>query len=452
MDSMAKPEDRISKLPNEVVYCILSFLPTVDAVRTTVLSKRWSKMWAKLKTLNFDSNKKEFRDYEEAFSFVTFVTRVLFFRKVPEIHKFRLKMPYPQYIPHIEDWVFTAVIRNVVELDLHVFETGVDVFVLPECIYWCKTLRVLKLHLTPWTRTDDPPASGCFPSLKFLHVSVYNPQETTMNLLFSCCPVLEGLTIDGTIDGNTGDHVNYNFKVSAPELKTLRISLENIYDPVDVHINAPKLENLDLKRLGLTNCFLIGSTKSLVNASIAFREHFEVDKKLDLSTFAMALLDQISNVKFLSLSAHCLEDLHLPEDWHLPVFHNVNQLRLAFWEHNLLELLAVFLNSAPTLEDLVLEDRTEGYTELSESHWNPPKEVPAGLSSNLKTISFKGFKGRLFEMEMIKYLLKNGQLLNKMTISTSLHLSYDRQNELYTEFMMFHRAATCHVEFVHMQV
>ncbi|KAM5552455.1 hypothetical protein ABKV19_027015 [Rosa sericea] len=80
-------------------------------------------------------------------------------------------------------------------------------------------------------------------------------------------------------------------------------------------------------------------------------------------------------------------------------------LRLAFWEHNLLELLAVFLNSAPTLEDLVLEDRTEGYTELSESHWNPPEEVPAGLSSNLKTISFKGFKGRLFEMEMIKYLL-----------------------------------------------
>lgn len=301
---MAKPEarngDRISELPGELVYHIFTFLPTVDAVRTTVLSKRWNNMWTKLKTLDFDSER-EFRKYEGVASFVTFVSRVLYFRDASEIHKLRLKMEFPEYLPCVEDWISTAVARNVVELDLHVFENGDDIFELPECIFRCKTLRVLKLCLTPWFRTAAPPTSGCFPSLKFLHVSVSDPCAAEMDALFSCCPVLEGLTIDGTIDGDTRDGVNFNFKVSAPELKTLRISLENIYEPIDVYINAPKLENLDLKRLGLTNCFLMTSTKSLVNASIAFREQFEIEGQFDLSTFAMSLLDRVSNVKSLSL-------------------------------------------------------------------------------------------------------------------------------------------------------
>ncbi|KAK9940178.1 hypothetical protein M0R45_016850 [Rubus argutus] len=451
MGSMVKPrarnQDRISELSGELVHRVFSFLPTVDAVRTTVLSKRWNKMWTKLETLDFD-NKREFRKYKGVTSFATFVSRVLYFRDSSEIHKFRLNISCDcEYSPCIEDWICTAVWRNVVELDLCIkFSSGEETFMLPECIFRCKMLRVLKMNLTPWMVTCDPPTSGSFPSLKFLHVSVSEPEDEVMQKLFSCCPVLEGLTIDGTIEGDTRNGVNYNFKISAPELKTLSISLENIWELLDVSIDAPKLENFDLKRLGLTNCFFMGSAKSLVNASIAFREHFEVVYNYDLSNFAMGLLDQVSNVKSLSLSTHCLED------WHLPAFRNVNQLRLDFWDRSCWESLAVFLNSAPNLEHLVLEDRTEGHKEFSALHWNPPKYVPICLSSHLKTISFKGFKGLPVEMEMVKYLLKNGHLLNKMTIFTGLRLSYAKQEELYREFMMFHRETTCHVEFMQLQV
>ncbi|KAM5584060.1 hypothetical protein ABKV19_003767 [Rosa sericea] len=271
----------------------------------------------------------------------------------------------------------------------------------PECIFRCKTLEVLKLTLTFWQITCDPPTSGSFPSLKFLHVSVSEPDQEVMQKLFSCCPVLEGLTIYGTIDGDSR-YGNYSFKISDPELKTLRIDLENIWEFLDVSIDAPKLENLDIKRLGLTNCFLMESAKSLVNANIAFREYFKIVGQLDLSNFAMALLDQVSDVKSLSLLAHYLEDLHLPKDWHPPLFRNVNQLRLAFWDPSCWELLAVFLNSAPSLKDLVLEDGAEGNTEFAELHWNPPSNMPICLSSHLKTISLKGFKGLLVEMEMIR--------------------------------------------------
>ncbi|KAM5584047.1 FBD-associated F-box protein [Rosa sericea] len=451
MGSMAKAEginqDRITQLPDDIVSHIFSFLPTVDAVRNTLLSKKCKEVWTKLKTLDFDSER-EFWKYRGGDTFLTYVSRVLYFRDGSEIRIFRLKLSRKHYLPCVEDWICTAVRRKVVELDLHLnFDVWID-FELPPCIFWCKTLEVLKLNLSTWEVTGDIPTSGCFPSLKFLHVTVFNPTMEEMEKLLSYFPVLEELTIDGTGEERDG---TYSFQVSALKLKTLRISLESLSDPADIHVNAPQLESLDLQRLGLTKCFLDGSANSLVNASIAFSEKIEIGQ-FDLTNSAMELLNQVSNVKSLSVSAHCLEDLHLPENYYLPSFGNVNQLRLAFGDHSCWELLARFLNSAPNLEILVLDDRTKGQKELSEIHWNPPEQVPSSLLSNLKTICFKGFKGRLFEIKMIKYLLKNGQLLNKMTVSTGLHLSYDRQNELYTEFMMFHRAVTCHVEFMHMEV
>ena len=53
----------------------------------------------------------------------------------------------------------------------------------------------------------------------------------------------------------------------------------------------------------------------------------------------------------------------------------------------------------------------------------PPESVPSCLSSRLKTISIKGFKGNgyfgyLDEMALTKYLLKHAQVLEKLTIYT----------------------------------
>jgi hypothetical protein len=168
----------------------------------------------------------------------------------------------------------------------------------------------LKLKL-PVLVAANIPTSGCFPSLKFLHITIFNPEEQVMQNLFSCCPVLEDLTIDGTIEGDPpfAHKDDYNFKISAPELKTLRMYLVNEDDPVNIHVDAPKLENLDIKRHGLTNYFLMRNATSLVYASIVFskRSEFENEEQLALSNCAMELLGQLSNVKCLSLLVHCLE-------------------------------------------------------------------------------------------------------------------------------------------------
>lgn len=46
-------EDRISTLPDHLLHNILSFIPTQDAVRTGVLSRRWQRVWIEVPTLAF---------------------------------------------------------------------------------------------------------------------------------------------------------------------------------------------------------------------------------------------------------------------------------------------------------------------------------------------------------------------------------------------------------------
>lgn len=62
----------------------------------------------------------------------------------------------------------------------------------------------------------------------------------------------------------------------------------------------------------------------------------------------------------------------------------------------------------------------------------------------------RGFKGWSIEMDVAKYLLKNGKVLKTMTIFTE-NISRELE-DLYREFLMFPRgSATCQVKFIKMK-
>lgn len=60
-----------------------------------------------------------------------------------------------------------------------------------------KTLRVLKLEVGI-NLICDTPASACLPSLRFLHLTLDFPNKNPERL-FSCCPLVEDIIIDGII-------------------------------------------------------------------------------------------------------------------------------------------------------------------------------------------------------------------------------------------------------------
>lgn len=62
------------------------------------------------------------------------------------------------------------------------------------------------------------------------------------------------------------------------------------------------------------------------------------------------------------------------------------------------------------------------------------------------TISIKGIKGHLHEMEAAKYLLENGRVLRKMTVYIGV---VHTKEELYKEFSSFQRGSrACQVELI----
>ncbi|XP_057771471.1 F-box/LRR-repeat protein At3g26922-like isoform X8 [Salvia miltiorrhiza] len=62
--------DRLSELPDSLIFHIFWSLPMTDVVRTTILSKRWKNLWTTALCLNFDNDAMNFDDDRELQNFV----------------------------------------------------------------------------------------------------------------------------------------------------------------------------------------------------------------------------------------------------------------------------------------------------------------------------------------------------------------------------------------------
>ncbi|KAB2616034.1 F-box/LRR-repeat protein [Pyrus ussuriensis x Pyrus communis] len=425
LNSQARVKDRISELPDAVLCHILFFIPTKYSVRTSILSRRWKSMWASVPNLDFEFEQMSTTWKEEYMS--NYVGFLMFVEMVLSLHFSR-----------IVGWICTAIRHNVVELDLCVYTDNIvcPTFELPQCVFMCKTLVVLKVKSNCITYAS--PTSGCFPSLKFLDVKVEYPEDDSMGKLFSCCPVLEDLSINATVR----DLLVLMFKVSAPELKRLRMTFVSAYLVAkdleyDISTNAPKLENLDIKQDCLS-IYLFENFKYLVKGSVDLYSHYEQEWN-DASERTTALLEAFSNVKCLSISAHF--------ECCLPAFDQLTQLKLVLYDCYRWDLLTQLLKKSPNLESLVIEHK-EDYGEhdrylrnvlYSEHRWRTPESVPICLISHLKTITIRGFEGYPHVKKVAKYLLKNSKVLTKMTVYN---------DELYKALMLERGSRTCWVELV----
>ncbi|XP_050368913.1 F-box/LRR-repeat protein 13-like [Argentina anserina] len=427
----AEVKDRISALPDAVLCHILSSLQTKLAVRTGILSPRWKKIWVSVPYLDFND-----RDFKDSASYSTFVERVLFFRSSSDIQKFLLHCSKDEDYSRICSWILTAIRHNVMELDLHVAPHGSQIFELPSSLFVCKTLTILKL-MSPFI--TNTPASGCFPSLKCLLVTVDLPKDNeSMLKLFTKCPVLEELTIQGTLQAD----IVLNVNISAPRLKILRVKFGSNDDreASNFLVDVPMLECFDLREDFLSN-YILSSGNSLVRAILDLYDPMSsVDP--DFPTRVSGLLSGVC----------CL-----------PAFNNLTKLKLVLLECFPWELLTRMLERSPHLKNLVLEhsltscDDDDSFDDDSEydsepeeppkPQWHPPQAVPICLVSHLETVSIEGFKGQVDAMEVAKYILMNGAVLKKMMISKA-HLC-EEIKALCEELLTVPRISkACTLEFI----
>ncbi|KAM5586485.1 FBD-associated F-box protein [Rosa sericea] len=449
----------LSELPDEVLGHILSFFGTKCAVRTSILSKKWRNMWASVPNLYFNDE-----NTNDELGFKTFVNRILSLHNLPNINKFHLRCCVDDF-SHIERWICIALRRNVVEVDLSILSEGEEIFELPSRLFTSKTLKALTLGSNFIIHS---PIAFCFPSLKFLSVHIYHPDIESMMSLFSRFPVLEDLTLDGTI----GDE-ELKLDIIAPKLKTLTISLctereaesdsesedeggeddggedenedHNIIGGCGFYIKAPKLEIINLS-VDVLSDYELKYEKLLVTANIDLYDH-SASEHPTFANHASALLESVSDVKYLSLSAHCLEASCLP------YFNKLKELKLVFQNcHQLESLLLDILDRSLNLECLVLDREVESCActtqQCSENPLETLEAVPLCLTSKLKIISIIRFTGHPEEMEVMKYLLKNSLALKTTTIFAVTNNCGDAK-QVQRNLCMFPRGSeTCEVEFI----
>lgn len=108
--------DRISGLPDEILCHILSFLVTEEAVKASVLSRRWKNVWAYNPNIDLCDLRCGRRIHSENFEGI--VNLVLLSRGSLDIHRFSLSCEDFVNYSCFDAWIRSAVRHNVVELVL----------------------------------------------------------------------------------------------------------------------------------------------------------------------------------------------------------------------------------------------------------------------------------------------------------------------------------------------
>ena len=237
--------DVISTLPDSLLCHILSFLPTPDAIRTSILSSRWRPLWTLVPILYFNH-----QDLPQITHPVEDIVSSIFTLRnagpdPAPIQKLCIILFDCWVSTHLETWVAASIRLCLQELELNLQYSKTSE--LPRSIFFSTTLVVLKLNGD--ILLNPPPTSALLPSLKIMKLeSVSYANRDSLSTLLAACPFLRDLTLKlspfglrNYMDKNAG-MAGVNAIILIPTLKRLHFDWPIIYWPYKVHINTPALE------------------------------------------------------------------------------------------------------------------------------------------------------------------------------------------------------------------
>ncbi|CAN6897967.1 unnamed protein product [Brassica oleracea] len=413
--------DIISGLPDELLIKILMLVPTKVAVSTTILSKRWERLWMWLTKLDYGPRNCSESECEKL---RCFLDRNLPLHRAPVLESFRLDLCCSRFKPPetINMWIGIAVSHCLRELEMMLYESDpAKPFVLPSNLYACKSLVVLKLG---GDILLDVPTMASLPSLKTMELqSVRYFSDKTLPLLLSKCPLLEDLVVDLRED----DTPRY-LGVVVPSLQSL-----SLYIPYNNHIIdgfvlvTPALKYFKLMDYNEHYC-LIENMPNLIEA------YLDVDCP-DIKD----LIGSITSVKRLSI---CSKDM-LDEGF---VFNQLEHLEVCLcMEHSSNQLFRL-LKASSNLKRLDIS-LMRGHVSQGMADWNQPTTVPECLLSSMQNLNWSSYTGEPQEREIVVYILKHAVHLKTATIKSSSELGVPRSEMLKELEISYRASAACQLMF-----
>ncbi|XP_076912419.1 putative FBD-associated F-box protein At5g56440 [Bidens hawaiensis] len=134
---------RLSALPLNLRYKLLSLLPIQIAVQTCLLSSNWKHSWKHIWSVHLD-DAAPFDTVEWVSNLHDRVMEALDGCSLDEVHMYLLRtFNGPTSLPI--SWVHDGICKRINELDLQV-----NFLELPTSFFTCPTVKILKLRLTRW--------------------------------------------------------------------------------------------------------------------------------------------------------------------------------------------------------------------------------------------------------------------------------------------------------------
>lgn len=408
-------EDRISNLSEDLINSILEYLPVQDAVRTSILSKKWRYTWTKMRALVF--NEQFFKRFGKngAFGhngFVRIINHVIFFHNGP-VSKFGLYIPNVilDSFQEIDQWLLFLSRNSVQELNLI---NSNRYYKLPSYVSSCKELRIFRLENCIFKPPHDLQE---FLHLKNLYLSKIDFGANSYGTLFNL-PELEELMLV------TCTNV-CNFNIKAKRLQRLVVIT---YPPDAILLPSFQITCLitlclvsyiregfqQVDRTNLTR--MLSCLRNIIDLSVDgfYVKFFIADKTPKQLPHSLKRLELI-NINFCDL-----------DQLHGAIFLLQNSPNL--------NLLRVF--QLPSLGRYVMQFDVE-----STSNYLCTLDSLNQTLKQLRTIEILDVEGLRPEMLFIKLLLTHSSSLEKMTIRPSADADTHKRLNIAMDVMRFPRAS-----------
>ncbi|KAL7095319.1 hypothetical protein ACP275_10G016500 [Erythranthe tilingii] len=391
-----KADDRISQLPDDILVCILSLLPVKESARTSVLSSRWINLWKHTPSLNLNAPFTPFavRDIEK-YNFVRWVNCVIRSHKAPTLKEFVVRFTLDRENKHaITRWLEFAFSRRVEKLEF-------DLYGYHDASYY---YRFLEKFLTL-----KGPLSNNFKSIKVLSFKCLNMTDEDIDFFLRNCPLLEQLIVHGS------EKIS-KLEICGSSLRLKHLDMHCCYNMKSLEISVPSITSLAvpiLERLLIKNVpMLVEMFVNCAGDDINFR-------KLSSALSGGC----VSQLKILRLRMAALWKTSKPCIF--PQLPKLKKLEIEYWARgveNLINMTAV-VRASPYLEEFVFKFKWDDLRSrdrlVKDVISFAVKDEISFPHNHLKVFKFCGYYGRTNEVELVRYIVDNFVVLEKLIIDPS---------------------------------
>ncbi|XP_018457588.2 F-box/LRR-repeat protein At1g48400 [Raphanus sativus] len=466
--------DSISSLPDEILGKILSLVPTKVAASTSVLSKRWRNLLSLVDSLSFDESMVVYPNEEEATNgsqrFSDFVDKTLaLLHNSPAIKTFSLcrmvmTESYKDESARVNRWIWTAMEKGLLELNLYAPNPGTDVSIEPRLL---RSTTLVKLTICGHYAIRRF-QRVFFPALRSLSFITALSHFCYLQMM-SACPVLEELTIRDcefpdmrkTIGGADVIHASIKRLVIVTPLPDLTdyYAAAAYFESTRsiVHIQAPSLVYLDYSSFVFSD-YEVDDLDSLVEARLDLKlwmstSHFDYDDDYfydhhgylcppdDPSPHIFGdvtcLVAAIRNITTLHLSPDSLEVFHFCCE-PMPTFNNLLNLSIESNNQRGWQVMPLLLESCPILRTLVFKGLVHKVTNrcgdaCACNPQNPSQKNSKKMEKKkcclhtcpVKVLEISDYGGCFQEVEQMRHFLGNLECLE--TVKVGVHPDKNRE-------------------------